>query len=440
MSAYPLFEALLHRRSRRFAKGMQLAGGPLTFSSRHAPEPLSIDQEAALAFAACGVTGYALADLPYSNGPEPETGGGNIMTHFVGRTVASGDAMHDVAVFVLNDGGAWMLRRPQDYPRTEIAELVRLAGERRLLDLYERARVPVAATRPDVPRELPYVPPFNKWMANVAGTTYFLPVNELSALYINLMLSAFSEDFAYFVVDERHGFRPAGIDRFARSRGGHLHDDFKDGRVATVGGLETWICEFVAIEQGAILQNLGLMGQALGLGGFPHFAAHPFAWFQALGFRMEDIAFSKTIGAGVVQKAAMRALGKDIPLPTAVGVERDGEPILRPWCPPYYRTMREAVLAFVDYKYSAGTGTMRDGGASTGWRDGSAVQAGIPRYSDRTVEAAIAYCEYVYGRYGRFPALYGPFRTILAYQAHRLDVEFYDRFYRPEVLSDTQRS
>src|SRR6185295_1071911 len=160
-------------------------------------------------------------------------------------------------------------------------------------------------------------------------------------------------------------------------------------------------------------------------GGFPHFAAHPFAWFQALGFRMEDIAFSKTIGAGVVQKAAMQALGKDIPLPTAVGLERDGQAILRPWCPPYYRTMREAVLAFVDYKYAAGSGTMRDGGAATGWRDGAAVQAGIPRYSDQTVEAAIAYCEYVYQRYGRFPALCGPFRTILAYQAHRLDVEFY---------------
>jgi len=39
-----------------------------------------------------------------------------------------------------------------------------------------------------------------------------------------------------------------------------------------------------------MLQNLGLMAQALGLGGFPNFANHEFAWFQALGFRMETDA------------------------------------------------------------------------------------------------------------------------------------------------------
>jgi hypothetical protein len=101
--------------------------------------------------------------------------------------------------------------------------------------------------------------------------------------------------------------------------------------------------------------------------------------------------------------------------------------------------MEEAVLAFVQHKYAQGTGTFRDGGAATAWRDGAAVQAGIPRYSDRAIEATIAYCEYIYRRYGRFPANSGPFRTILAHQAHHLDLEFYDRFFRPDVLSGTQR-
>ncbi len=67
------------------------------------------------------------------------------------------------------------------------------------------------------------------------------------------------------------------------------------------------------------------------------------------------------------------------------------------------------------------------------------MQAGIPRYSDHAVAATIAYCEYVHSRYGRFPAYSGPFRTILAHQAHHLDLDFYDAFYRPEVLSATQR-
>jgi hypothetical protein len=101
--------------------------------------------------------------------------------------------------------------------------------------------------------------------------------------------------------------------------------------------------------------------------------------------------------------------------------------------------MEEAVLAFVDFKYGEGTGIFRDGGAATGWRDGAAVQAAIPRYSDRAIAATIAYCEYVYNRYGRFPANSGPFRTILAYQAHHLDPDFYERFYGPGGLTDSQR-
>ena len=362
------------------------------------------------------------------------------MVNFIARTVASGHALHYVTVFVINDDGAWMLKRPQDFPRAEVAELIQAAREHRLVELYKKSRVRIADRRLDVPRQVPYVPPFNKWAANLPGTAYFLPVNEFTEDYINVLLSAFGEEFAYFIVDERNHFQPAGITTFARSRGGHLYDDPRDGRVATVTFLETWLYEFAAIEQGGILQNLALMTQALGLGGFPHFAAHPFIWFRTLGFRMEAIPFSHTIGAGPVKKALLRTLGRDVPVPTAVGLERDGQLLLKPFCPPYYRTMEEAVLAFVEYKYALGTGTFRDGGAATGWRDGAAVQAGIPRYSDRAIAATIAYCEYVYRRYGRFPANSGPFRTILAHQAHHLDLDFYDRFYRHDVLTDTQRN
>ena len=131
----------------------------------------------------------------------------------------------------------------------------------------------------------------------------------------------------------------------------------------------------------------------------------------------------------------MRALGRDIAVPTAVGLERDGATLIKPYCPPYYRSMEEAVLAFVDYKYAHGRGTLRDGGAATGWEDAAAVQAGIPRYSDQAIAATIAHCDYLYRRYGRFPPGSGPFRTVLAYQAHRLDPEFYRRFYRRETVA-----
>ncbi len=439
LAAYPLLDALIERRSRRFGKAMRLNGGPLAHASTQRPAPLTLEEEASLAFAACGVTGYALAELPFESGTAREAGGGNIMTHFVGRTVPSGDAMHAVTVFVINDGGVWMLKRPQDFPRTEIAALVRAARAHRLVELYEQSRVHVADHRVDVPREMPFVPAFNKWWTNLPGTTYFVPVNEFSALFINILLSAFDKEFAYFLVDERNRFQPAGIARFGRKRGGYLHDDPTAGRFATVGFVESWLYEFAAIEQGAILQNLALMTQALGLGGAPHFAAHPFIWLKMLGFRMEEIPLSRTIGAGPVMSGLLRALKRDLPVPTAVGLERNGTALIKPFCPPYYRTMEDAVLAFVEYKYAQGAGTFRDGGGATGWRDGAAIQAGIPRYSDTAIAATVACCEYVYARYGRFPGSSGPFRTVLAHQAHHLDVAFYDTFYRPEVLSVTQR-
>ena len=215
--------------------------------------------------------------------------------------------------------------------------------------------------------------------------------------------------------------------QFARSVGGSLHDDPAAGRLLTVSFIETWICEFVAIEQGAIHQNLGLMCAALGLGGFPHFAAHPFIWPIALGFRTENIPFQKLIGLGP-------GGSPDIQVPTPIGLEHNGNVLLKPFCPPYYRDMEEAVLAFLDYKYAEGRGTFRDGGAVTGWRDAAAVQAGIPSYSSKAIEATIAYCRYVYERYGRFPVCGGPFRTVLAFQAHRLDPDFYARFYREDAL------
>ena len=52
-----LLEAMLARRSRRFAPGMSLPMGPLAYRSEREPDPLREEEEEALAFAACGVTG-----------------------------------------------------------------------------------------------------------------------------------------------------------------------------------------------------------------------------------------------------------------------------------------------------------------------------------------------------------------------------------------------
>ena len=432
---YSLIEAMLQRRSRRFGKGMNL-GGALDYQSQHQPQPLTLEQEALLGFAASGVTGYALAELPYAIVDKGSTGsGGNIMVNFIGRTVASADAIHGVTVFVANDEGTWMLKRPQDYPRTEIPSLIEMSQKQQFVELYERSRVKIADRRIDLPRKLPYLMPFNAWAANVPSTTYFLAVNELSGLYINVMLSMFSENIGFFMVDERNGYKPAGVEKFGKSKGGHLEDDLSKESFMYISAAETSIAEFIAWEQGSIHQNLGLMSSMLGLGGYPHFAAHPYIWFELLGFRMDKIPFTKLSGMNPLTSKIVRWMGKETHVPNAVGLEKDGEVLLKNYAPPYYQNMEEAVLAFIDHKYNAKQGTFRDGGEVTGWQDGKAVQAAIPQYSDRAIAATIACCEYIYNRYGRFPATTGAFRTLLAYQAHQLDPDFYQRYYRPEAVN-----
>lgn len=433
VTEYPLLAALSKRRSRRFGLGMQMANGPLAFRSQQAPLSLSEDEEALLVFAGCGITGSALLDLPFAQGE-----GGAIVARSVGRTIASGDAIQTVSLFVTNDEATFLIMRPQDCAADQIGELIELARQKQFTELYRRLRVKIASGRAAPPLTPMFNLNVNRWSLYQPGTSYFLPVNELTFMYINGLLEIFNEQTGAFVVDERAGFRPAGVGRFARSKGGHLFDNPSDGRVLTVQRLELMVSEVVTVEQGMMLQNLGLMAQAMGLGGFPNFAEHDYGWFQALGFRMHEMAAGRYLGANRFVRSMMGLLGKNAAVPYAAGLERDGKTLLAPYCPPYYATMKDAVGAVVDSKYGK-QGTLRGAVGQSAWRDPAAVSKAIPDISVPAVETTIAYCEYIYQRYGRFPAYPPPFRTVAGFQACHLDVEFYDRYYRPEALSETER-
>ena len=411
-----------------------MPGGPLAFESRHQPTPLTEGEEAALVFAACGITGYALADLCYT-----QTGGGNIMAGLVARTIASGDALQTVALVVTNDEATYLIRRPRELPASELPELIKLGRRSAFSELYRRCRVKIKDGRASTPSEPLFNVNANQWSAHARGTSYFLPVNDLTFMYVNGLLEIFNEATGAFIVDERNDFRPAGVGRFARSKGGHLEDDPHKGRVATIRQVEQFVNEFVTVEQGMMLQNLGLMAQALGLGGFPNFANHEFGWFQALNFRMEQMPASRYLGAGWIAALAMKFLKRDPLVPYPVGLERNGEVLLKPFCPPHYKSMREAVEAVVEAKFGA-RGVFRDPAGPSAWRKRDEVIGQVPAISNAAIDATIAYCEYVWDRYGRFPVYMPPYRTVLGFQACHLDAEFYDRFYPPEALSETQRA
>jgi hypothetical protein len=429
-----LFEVLLNRRSRRVGLGMRIPAGPFQYTSPLKPIPLTDEEEAALAFAACGVTGYALADLSY--GPKE---GGSMLVGRLGRTVASPDAVNAVAVLVTNDRGTWLLKRPQDFAAAEFPELVRLARNGALTDLYKRGRIQLSDRRAAPPLDAGYNFSINRWSLYAPGTTYFLPIIETTALTINALLELFGEDMAIFLRDERAWFRPAGVGRFARSKGGHLHDKPHDLRTATIQVMETALLESMATEHGMVLQNLALMTEALGLGGFPNFARHEYSWFKVAGFRMQSMPASRYAGGPRVLSALANAFGRDPLLEYPIGLEKDNQVLLKPFCPPYHKSMEDAVRAFVETKFGT-DGTYRGGVQQSAWLDAASGIAEIPAPSAAALQATIGYCDYVFRRYGRFPAYTAPFRTIIGFQVCRVDVDFYDRFYAPDAVSDTVRA
>jgi hypothetical protein len=430
-AAYPLLAALRERRSRRFCLGMHLDAGPLRYQSRRAPQPLSDEEEALLAYAACGVTGRALADLAYDGA----RGGGNIMSGLIGRTIASGDALQAVALITINDSGAFLYRRPQELEN--VAELIDLAEQGKIADCAKRMRVRIADRRVTIPSDPINNINCNRWSMHAPGTTYFLPINELTFMYINGLLEVLNEETGVYILDERAGFRPAGLASFAKSRGGHLHDNPADGRIATVALVERLVTEFVTIEQGMMLQNLGLMTQALGLGGFPNFANHDFASCQALGFTMQRLHASRYLGVRGLAKIGMKLLGRDAEVPLPIGLERNGENLLKCYSPPHFPDMRAAVQAVVDAKFGK-RGIFRSPDYPNPWKD-PAIRTSVTGVSEQAISAATAYCEYIWNRYGRFPATMPPFRTVIGFQAGHLDLEFYEKFYRPEAISETHR-
>jgi hypothetical protein len=395
---------------------------------------LSEEEEAALVFAACGITGHALADLCYNR-----EGGGNIMGGLAGRTVASGDGLQSVALIVINDAATYLIRRPREVPATELPELIALGQKEAFTELYRRLRVKIKDGRTAPPVDPLFNINANRWSAHAAGTSSFLPVNDLTFMYVNGLLEILNEQTGAFILDERDNFRPAGLARHARSRGGHLEDDPHKGRLVTIRQVEQFVSEFVTIEQGMMLQNLGLMGEALGLGGFPNFANHEFGWFQALGFRMEEMPASRYVGAGWLPSLAMRLLRRDPVIPYPVGLEHEGQILLKPFCPPYFKNMAEAVRAVVEIKFGA-NGMFRGAGQGSAWSKHAEVIGQIPPLTPAAIAATSDYCQYVWDRYGRFPAHMPPYRTVMSFQACHLDAEFYDKFYKPEALTERQRN
>jgi hypothetical protein len=270
---YPLFEALYRRRSRRFGLGFEMQEGPFRFKSAHAPVPLTELEEALLVGAGVGFTGLAFWDLP-TPAPYPRLGG---------RTFPTTRAGGQTALFLTNDEGFYVL--DDKVAPSKLREVETGEERSKLLDVYRTRRRTLRSGRLDIPRRVPPMSGHDLWDSNRPGSTLFLPVCDVSASLISLIAQFVdpalrryaSESGGMNIVDDRHGFRPAGTERW-------LKDGFLSAeQVLPLSILERQACYYVFSEPAAICQNMFLATEALGLGGWQHCGFLSFEIFERMG-------------------------------------------------------------------------------------------------------------------------------------------------------------
>jgi hypothetical protein len=402
-AVHALLDLLEHRKTRRFGCGMELPAGPLRYRSTMPPIPLSREEAHYLLFAGVGETGRHLADMQYVRRSGREDGQGMAIMNFQGRTVPSACAANTTKLFLTDDEGVYFASNVSHPESGSPPELVTLQQHRL-----------------EIPRRLPYMLSFNQWYTNRPGTLFMIPVTEVARVYLNLLLVLLSEEYGYFFVDTDNGDAGCGLDSFRRSRGGHLHDDPATNRVMTLRELDAAINDTAIQEQGLVCQNLFLMSQAIGLGG----------GIQSVGSGRHLLGLEPQIFTG---------LGFSFAPSGVTGVRSNPVGLTSLWegpCPPFVSSIEEAVLTLVDSKF--GLDGIYTSPTSRPWLSVEGRSQIMP-HDQRAIEAVIQFCNYVYRTYGRFPAHADAFKTVIAFQAHHLDVGFYDKFYPNESVPQGHR-
>jgi hypothetical protein len=416
MKKYPLFEALFNRRSRRISRGVRsVPAGSNTYTSSANPQPLSELEEAVL-IAAVGLTGVTFPDRPF----ETETGEkilGTPNLNMIGRAAGSTDNAQATHFFLINDTGTYYLKRPEPVMASAPATpevLIRRANE---------AKVKILDKRVDFPREFPYYLDSNRFLSNLPGSTILFPVVDMTQQYINALMYLLTEPQGHrpAFVDDRNFYLYAGVKKWVRT--GFVSKEIKLP-LGLLGTMRTHI------EAELLLQNLMLMLQAMGLGGWIHASVSPTKLLPALGFEYVTPRFRLL---DFFRWGTFRTELRSHP----VGLP----PHLKGMCPPYYNTMADAVQAVVDSKYGPG-GTYNDEAYFQNiFQDdrGPRYLKEVPHYLDEVVACVKDICTYLHEKHGRFPAhvdaIYAPGIWL---QAHHLDLHYYDTLFKTGY-TDTQR-
>jgi len=410
LSRFPLLEAMFGRRSRRFGVGMTIPDGPLAYVSEHPPLPLTDLERTLLVVCGAGVSGWHLGMEHTANGASDV--GCNYPVRLTGRVAASAAGIETTELIVSDDSGTFITRfRDLDPARlramqsaSDLGELVARVGDN---------SVRLADGRIDLPAAAPHISAHNLWNANRPGTTLFIPIVDMTQQVLDFVAIFLAGGVIPWDPIRN---RPCGdLDRFVRSG---LLDERK--RMSIVD-IEQYVLATGAVELGLICQNIVLMLQAMGLGGWMYTGINP---PSVLGAFATD---------GIPGLGFRFTRNADWTAPNPVGL--DG--VFEGLCPPYYSDMRAAVARFVELKFGP-EGTY-DPARPGPFLDNAQVKAAIERYSPEFIDALGEVAQYLHDTFGKFPATIPSVYVRMYAQAQHIDLDYYDTFYGSEAYLETHR-
>ena len=444
---YPLVQAINERRTRRVTRGCSILAGPLSHHSTNAPAPLTPLEEAVL-ICSTGLTGTVMHDGPLKKPSGAPEDLGSMFWNIIGRSGPSPDNCQATSLFMINDEGIWLLKRLRGMEAAKFVDSLPRSWNDWTDDDWLRAaaavKVKVQDGRIDFPREFPYYIGWNKQFSNVPGSTIFLPVVDCTRQSINVLLIMLSEPDGQrpLVVDDWQRFRPRTWQDWKAWVGQYLGLGPKIP-YQPIGGIDRAMGGFVnpnnVVPLGAgyamrtdyelffLLQNLMLMGQAMGLGGWGHGSIWPTMVLQRIPEKNWN-----GVGFRYMQPGA-NAPWAPVPASQPNPVGLDG--LLEGLCPPYVSSMDEAVDKIIEEKYGP-HGIFTDPTLISRAYKNAADAETYLKLENRHPPEAIRYakdiCNYIYETYGRFPAHIDAFYTPGFWvQFHHLELEYYDRFFDP---------
>jgi len=403
--AFPLIEALFGRRARRFSLGASIPDGPLAFTSRHEPLPLTELEQMMVLTATAGNTGWhynITRNARYAPHFPNYAGAAG------GRTFPSAAGAHTSEYFFTDDNGVYFLAT-RDAP----ALVERAAGEpldlNGILEAHRKRIRKLADGRLYIPAAEPFLEGHNTWCANRPGSTLIIPVGDL-AQHMIFMLCFLAQN-GYCIYDDVNRERIGGLEHFRQ-----LVDVDNPYPLTFV---EQYALTELTAELATSCYAGMLLLQAMGLGGwmFDGIDRHTLLGASGdpnvpgLGFRYDtDDRWA-------------------IPNPTGLPGVFEG------YCPPYYPNMRAAVDAFAQRKF--GPGGPFHSETPGPWKESARVRGSALVHSEEFKECVTLQAQYIHDRFGKFPGTVPSIFCLTYLQAHHLDLEFYDHHFKPAAYLGT---